>query len=719
MWKRSLGALILCCTVAILVVMSRSVPAQAPSEATPAAPAKAAKDIIPAPSASKTATSRVTAVTVYPNSALITREVDVPEGTGTFELVVTPLPPQTVNSSLYTEGTDGIRVLATRFRTRQLREDTREDVRKLQDELQQLQMVKERLEADIKGVQANLHLLTKLEGFTASTSHANDKAALNSEAAIALAKYIMDSRMERSKEQVALQQQVQLNQEKAEFAQRKLKELAAGAHRTEHDAVIVVDKVNAAAGKARLNYLVDAASWRPQYKFRAGKTAKEAVQVEYLGAIVQHTGEDWQHVKLVLSTAQPTLNAAPPDLEVLQVTTVPRGNTAAAPPSFTGMELEERVRMLRSQAQKDFNARKASSGAGLFNTAAALDQSWELLNPEAAVKRGCALAVREGPSVTYHLATPLTVPSRNDEQIIEMARIELSPEYYYKAVPVLTAHVYRLADLTNKSNYVLLPGEATMYIGSDFVGQMNLPLVAIGEQFTIGFGIDPQLQINRAMTDRSRTTQGDNQVLRFEYRMLVSSYKQEKVRLQVWDRLPHAENDTVGVSLVRAMPDLSRDAVYLREQRPDNLLRWDVNVEPGVNGEKALPIAYEFKLDLGRQMTLGSFQTAGGTRPTVRSEMTPLPSSSAMPPLSSADEAKIKANMAKLSPEDRKLAEAQVFCAIDQESPLGSMGPILKVMANGKPVFVCCKGCEKEVKANPNQALALLDKLMARMTSRK
>jgi hypothetical protein len=87
--------------------------------------------------------------------------------------------------------------------------------------------------------------------------------------------------------------------------------------------------------------------------------------------------------------------------------------------------------------------------------------------------------------------------------------------------------------------------------------------------------------------------------------------------------------------------------------------------------------------------------------------------------MSSADEAKIKANMAKLSPEDRKLAEAQVFCAIDQESPLGSMGPILKVMANGKPVFVCCKGCEKEVKANPNQALALLDKLMARMTSRK
>src|SRR5262249_54181056 len=158
-------------------------------------------------------------------------------------------------------------------------------------------------------------------------------------------------------------------------------------------------------------------------------------------------------------------NSAPPELQTLQVTVVARG--AAAPQQPTGMQLEEQARSLRAQAQKDFNERKASRGAGLFNSAAALDQSLELLNPDAALKRGCALAVREGPSVTYRLATRLTVPSRNDEQVLEVARLEMPPDYYYKAVPVLTSHVYRLADLTNRSNYVLLPGEATMYIGSD------------------------------------------------------------------------------------------------------------------------------------------------------------------------------------------------------------------------------------------------------------
>jgi hypothetical protein len=85
------------------------------------------------------APGRVTHVTVYQNNALVTRQVDVPDGAGTFELVVTPLPPQTVNGSLYSEGTDGLRVLTTRYRTRPIQEDTREEVRKLEAQLKTLQ----------------------------------------------------------------------------------------------------------------------------------------------------------------------------------------------------------------------------------------------------------------------------------------------------------------------------------------------------------------------------------------------------------------------------------------------------------------------------------------------------------------------------------------------------------------------------------------------------
>src|SRR5205085_9646661 len=247
------------------------------------------------------------------------------------------------------------------------------------------------------------------------------------------------------------------------------------------------------------------------------------------------------------------------------------------------------------------------------------------------------------------LNTTLNIPSRNDEQVIEVTRFEVTPDYYYKAVPILTTHVYRLADLTNRSKYVLLPGDATMYIGSDFVGQQSLPLVAIGETFTAGFGVDPQLQVSRQMIDRMKTMSGGNQSLRYDYRILASSYKSEKVRLQIWDRLPHADTEAVGVTLVKTTPEVSKDALYQREQRPTNLLRWDVEVEPTMTGEKALAINYQFRLELDRQMTISSFESASTSpvpppanpAPPAPSKVSQAPAQPPAPPaMTSTEEAK-------------------------------------------------------------------------------
>jgi hypothetical protein len=590
----------------------------------------------------KAAASKVTAVTVYQNNALITREVEVPEGAGTIEVVVTPLPPQTINSSLYSEGSEDIRVLSTRFRTRPMKEDTREEVRKAEADLHKLALDAQKLQSDSKTITENMALLGKLENFTAATTqHATEKGNLNSDSAIALSDHVMKKRDEMAKQLVETQQKIQANGEQTEFVKRQLTELAAGTNKTERDAVIVVDKKNAAAGKVRLNYLVDSATWRPQYKLRAGKD-KDPIRVEYLAAIAQQTGEDWKDVKLTLSTAQPMFNAAPPELRSLAVGIMPRGNNpmatvgvpnlpgslagqtgaqgggAVPPAGATGVgnylnsakDYQDLAKNLRSQALVEFNKQNKEEAVKSVNEAAVVEQTFDLLaaKDDGFVFKGKPSAGgREGQSVTYHLPSKLTVPSRNDEQVIEVTRLEMNPDYFYKAVPVLTPHVFRLANLTNKSEHVLLPGEATMYLGSDFVGRQNLPLVAIGEQFTAGFGVDPQLQVQRHMVDKSRTMKGGNQVLTYEYNILASSYKADAVNLQIWDRLPTAETETMGVTLMKAEPEVSNDPIYAREEKTHNLLRWDLKLDSGMNGEKAKVIKYEFKLELDKQMMLGSF----------------------------------------------------------------------------------------------------------------
>jgi hypothetical protein len=580
--------------------------------------ARVGKDDKPAGDALKTAASRITNVTVYQGNALVTREVDVPEGAGIIELTVTPLPPTTVNSSLYSEGNEGTRILTTRFRMRPILEDTREEVRRLEAKLKAQRENVQKLQADLQTVDQNLKTMDKVENFTsASTQHMTEKGTLNAETIISLIKHVMDTRAEKIKEQVGLKQQLANLQEEMQFAERQLRDLTAGSSKTERDAVIIVEKKDKAAGKIRLNYLVDTPFWHPQYKFRAGKDEKEAVQLEYLAAISQQSGEDWNNVDLTLSTAQPLLNAAPPDLKTLEVALAPKGS--GQPPmgvANPGLQMDnfEKAKQLRGQAGQEYNKKDAQSGGRLINDAAALEQTNEFLWTSRdeilhAQKKNPAGINREGQSVTYHLNARFSVPSRNDEQVLEVTRLTMEPEYFYKAVPVLTSHVYRLANLTNKSNYVLLPGEATMYMGKDFVGRMDLPLVAVGEQFTAGFGVDPQLQVSRQMVDKSRSMQGGNQVLRYEYRILVSSYKSEPVKVEVWDRLPHAETENIAVSVVKPEPEISTDPIYVREQKPNNLLRWDLKVDPTMNGEKAKTIRYEFKLELDKQMTIGSFQS--------------------------------------------------------------------------------------------------------------
>ncbi len=77
----------------------------------------------------------------------------------------------------------------------------------------------------------------------------------------------------------------------------------------------------------------------------------------------------------------------------------------------------------------------------------------------------------------------------------------------------------------------------------------------------------------------------------------------------------------------------------------------------------------------------------------------------------SMTEKKVTESLAKLSPEDRKFAEAQRFCPVMQYSRLGAMGAPIKLTIEGKPVFVCCKACSDDAVAGGNETVAKVDAL--------
>jgi membrane fusion protein, copper/silver efflux system len=68
----------------------------------------------------------------------------------------------------------------------------------------------------------------------------------------------------------------------------------------------------------------------------------------------------------------------------------------------------------------------------------------------------------------------------------------------------------------------------------------------------------------------------------------------------------------------------------------------------------------------------------------------------------------IRETLATLSPEDRALAEAQRICPVTK-AMLGSMGAPPKIEVDGRTVFLCCIGCEAEVRATPDYYFRVLE----------
>jgi multidrug efflux pump subunit AcrA (membrane-fusion protein) len=82
-------------------------------------------------------------------------------------------------------------------------------------------------------------------------------------------------------------------------------------------------------------------------------------------------------------------------------------------------------------------------------------------------------------------------------------------------------------------------------------------------------------------------------------------------------------------------------------------------------------------------------------------------------PAGAKQEAKVRANLAKLTAGDRELAEAQQFCAVQTRNRLGVMGVPVQVLVKGRTVFLCCEACKDDALANPDRTLAEVEKRKA------
>ncbi len=581
--------------------------------------------------AAEAVAGRVTQVTLYRGQAQVTRTIPVEGNAGGVEIVVGQLPEQVVPNSLFAEGGDAVEVRAVRFRTRAVGEEPREEVRKLDHEIRETQLQIDLVTRQQALLAKRTEYLGKMEGFVVPTSHADlAHGVLNAEALEKVTQFSFAEREKVVTQEVELAKKLQDLNAQLELLQRKRNEVTAGAARTEREAVLFLQKQAAGPAEVRLNYLVNNCGWSPTYTMRSGEDHGQ-VRVEYNALIHQLSGEDWSDVHLTLSTASPALGASGPGLAPFHVTLAAEvaANAMANSPAKAsnaspfgnvygrGLSKGQVIEQLQGlNAQKSQSVQAANNSIAFdeqnksnwnLNTAAYGLQQMEI-NGDAttlSVLRSEKAEESNGPSLSYQLAGNVSLASRTDQQMVRIMQANVASKFYHVAVPVLTSFVYREAELVNSSDQDLLGGPITVYLDGRFVGRDEIPTVARGQTFVVGFGADPQLRARRELVDKQDGVQGGNRETKFEYRLVVENFAKEKTLVRVLDRLPHAENNAdIRVTLGETSDPISTDKLYQREERPMGLLRWEIEAPAQAAGENARLIKYHYKLEHDRQLVV-------------------------------------------------------------------------------------------------------------------
>ena len=551
-----------------------------------------------------TTTGTISKVTVYRGQALVTRTVGIDLPPGASEFIVKDLPAMIVPESIYAQTSDDTKVLSVRYREKAVRENTREEVKQLDAQIEDVQHQLKDAESEHKHLDLQWQMFEKLKDFTIAAAKSDlSRGLLTFEPVESLTELIEKKGLEYYKQRMELEDKIAGLKKELELLDRKRKKLVAGQSRTEREAVLFISRSGGKRIAIQLSYLVGGANWQQQYNLRADPK-KSNVLIEYNAVVNQTSGEDWDGVALSLSTAEPTMVAAPPILEPMLV--------ALSRPAQT-QQVQTQAFIGADQARQYQESRKANIKKGIaanteLNELALSNQAFFFRAGQQELQefqqKIAEISRTEGISATYNLPGRLTLPSRSDQQLVSIASIRSRADFTLIATPLLTDYVYLQADLFNDSDTVLLPGDASIFRNGEFVGKSRLPQVTIGETFTAGFGIDSQVRVVRELENKKTRIQGGNRIDTYDYRVALSNYKNTPVELQLLDRLPYTDDASIKIELEKTEPELSADSEYLRVARKKGILRWDLKLAPNTVDQNSTVVKYSFTMEYDRNMQI-------------------------------------------------------------------------------------------------------------------
>ena len=466
-------------------------------------------------------------VTVYRDSAIVTRAGQVEVPAGDHRLILRNLPGGLDPASLRLSAR-GQNVRLGGIEVQQVTQDAavNDSERALNRKMLALDDQKAAIEDDIAAAQSQLKLLESVVAKpTGDGSNAAriDGASLNS----LLGSVGTSDAAARTRVRNARQQLRELDEQrevlKAELqkvatARKSTTELRATVH-ADGDARVPVD----------LEYQMAGAGWQWQYEARLDSQTKK-VSLARQADVRQGTGEDWKNIELVVSTSRPSMNTVTPRLSALFLDLRPPQYANAG-----GESLEEIVVTgVRSGRSRRYTPMRSSS------------------------------APSEPPKITaevfatdfvadYRIAGRVSVSSDREARLYPIGDDDLDVELVARANMAVAPTAYLEAKLVYRGDVPIDSGKVQLYRDDAFIGVAGLPLVLPGDEVRLPFGIDERVRI--AVHDE-REESGDRGVINKQQmdqrkrRFEVTSFHANTLPIEIVDRVPVPRNESIRVEVL-------------------------------------------------------------------------------------------------------------------------------------------------------------------------
>ena len=526
-----------------------------------------------------TVETTISQVTVYPDRARITCRGTCAITPGTHQLLIEELPlvlaPESVRVA--GEGTARVRLLGVDVTKRYYEETPVERVRQLELEIERLEDEKRVLEDEKAGWLAHAKYLNGLREATVEFAKGLSRGKTSIEDQTQLTQFLQaqDGDMRASVRKLEVEQR-ELNR-RLDKLRRDLKEVGSARPRQRFQAHIEVEAMGDGDFQPELTYLVRHAGWQPLYDVRLVANGNgRSLEVGYIAQVKQNTGQDWQGVDLVVSTARPALNQRLPDLKPWYVDV------------YTPPKPQPRRKEMAVQA-----AKLKSPAVALQATYAAAADVIPNAEPPAPAAVAVAAVQDSGMAVSFAISGKSDIPSDGSPHKTTLDQFSLDPKLDYLAVPKHTGAIYRRATTKNSSPSPLMPGPANLFVGDEFIGRTRLDYTPSGGEIELLLGVEERITVERELVKRDvdKRLLRDNRQLRYGYEIELENLLETAVKIEIHDHIPVPRHEQIKVKLEQVRPEPA-------EKSELNLLEWHLQLAAGAKQT----IRYEYSVEHPRSL---------------------------------------------------------------------------------------------------------------------